>query len=202
MGCYSPPLLKEISSWVLRRRGAQETMKDALTTNHEGQRDSWKEEDFSITPATFPFEHGRHGTLLNQIVLHDSACIVLPYSVFLIQRLKSDTQNGKEHSEVPKSRTTSFIEIRIYKLNQTLALLKMTFSWITEQDRYMNAWVRSWWHGSEVDRHHVGYLLKISDTRALVGQMVDGWKTTTIRLDDRGELRSTLGWKWMICSTS
>jgi hypothetical protein len=32
----------------------------------------------------------------------------------------------------------------------------------------------------EVDRHHVGYLLKISDTRALLGQMEDVCETTTI----------------------
>jgi hypothetical protein len=138
----------------------------------------WREKDSSITHATFPFEHERHGTLLNQIALHDSSCIVLPYSVFLVQRLESDTQNGKEHSQVPKSRTTSFIEVRISKVNQTSARLKMTFSWIIEQDKYMKARVRSWWHGSEVDWHHVGYLLKRGPT----------W------LDDRFEPRSTLGW--------
>jgi hypothetical protein len=164
--------------------------------------DVWREEDSSVSHATFPFEHGQHGTLLNRIVLHDSACIALPYSVVLVQRLKSDTQNGKEHSQVPKSRTTSFIEVRISKLNRTSARLKMTFSWITERDRYMKARVRSWWHGSEVDRHLVGYLLEISDTRALVGQMVDGCKTAMIQLDDRGEPRSTPSWKWTICNTT
>jgi hypothetical protein len=30
-------------------------------------------------------------------------------------------------------------------------------------------------HGSEVDRHHVGYLLKISDTQAPVGQLGKCW---------------------------
>jgi hypothetical protein len=164
--------------------------------------DVWREEDSSVTHYTFPFEHGRHGTLLNRIVLHDFACITLPYPVFLVQRLESDTQNGKEHSQVSKSRTTSFIEVRISKLNWTSARLKMTFSWITEHDRYMKARVRSWRHGSEVDWHLVGYLLKISDTQALLWQMVDGCKTATIWLDDRGEPRSTLGWKWMICSTT
>jgi hypothetical protein len=38
-------------------------MKDALTAYQEGQEDSWKEEDFSITHATFPSVHGRHSTL-------------------------------------------------------------------------------------------------------------------------------------------
>jgi hypothetical protein len=59
--------------------------------------------------------------------------------------------------------------------------------------------VRSWWHGSKVDRYHVGYLFKISDTQALVGQMVDGCETATIWLDDRCEPRGTLGWGWAIC---
>jgi hypothetical protein len=42
----------------------------------------------------------------------------------------------------------------------------------------MKAWVRSWRHGSEVDWHHVGYLLERGPTG----------------LDDRFEPRSTLGW--------
>jgi hypothetical protein len=35
-----------------------------------------------------------------------------------------------------------------------------------------------------VDRHHVGYLLEINDTRALIGQMVDICETAMIWLDD------------------
>jgi hypothetical protein len=46
----------------------------------------------------------------------------------------------------------------------------------------------------EVDRHHVGYLLEISDTRALLGKMVDVCETATIWVDDRREPMSTLGW--------
>jgi hypothetical protein len=40
--------------------------------------------------------------------------------------------------------------------------------------------VRSGQPGSTVDRHHVGYLLKINDTRAPIGQMVDVCEATTI----------------------
>jgi hypothetical protein len=58
--------------------------------------------------------------------------------------------------------------------------------------------VRSWWHGSKVDRHHVGYLLKINDTRALIGQMVDVYETDMTWLDDECKPRGTLGWEWTI----
>jgi hypothetical protein len=46
-----------------------------------------------------------------------------------------------------------------------------------------------------VDQHHIGYLFEISDTRALLGQMVDGCETTTIWLNDKCESRGTLGWE-------
>jgi hypothetical protein len=61
--------------------------------------------------------------------------------------------------------------------------------------------VRSWWHGSKVDRHHVGYFLKISDTWALWGNMVmrRHLRTTTIWHKDRRKPMSTLGWEWMMC---
>jgi hypothetical protein len=62
-------------------------MKDTLIFEKGGHRDSWQEENFSIIHATFPFVRGRHSTLLNRIVFHDSACVVLHYSVFLIQQL-------------------------------------------------------------------------------------------------------------------
>jgi hypothetical protein len=150
-------------------------MKDTLIMGKGGYQDSSKEENFSVFHATFSFVRGWHSTLLSQIVLHDSTYFGLHYSVFLVQWLELDTHNGKEHSQVPKSRTTSSIEVRTSKLNRTSAWLKMTFSWITEQDRYIKARVRSWLHGSEVDRHHVRYMLEISDTRALVGQLGKRW---------------------------
>jgi hypothetical protein len=46
----------------------------------------------------------------------------------------------------------------------------------------------------EADRHHVGYLHEISDTRALLGQVADVCETTTIWVDDSRDPRSTLGW--------
>jgi hypothetical protein len=45
------------------KEGAQETMKDALIAYQEGQRDGWKEEDFSVTHATFPSMRGWYSTL-------------------------------------------------------------------------------------------------------------------------------------------
>jgi hypothetical protein len=75
-------------------------MKGSLIEGKVGYRDSSKEENFSVFHASFPFMHGQHSTLLSRIVLHDSACFGLHYSVFLVQRLESDTQNGKEHSHV------------------------------------------------------------------------------------------------------
>jgi hypothetical protein len=109
--------------------------------------DVWRKEDSSVTHATFSFEHGWHGTLLNRIVLHDSACIAFSYSVFLVQWLESNTQNGIEHSQVPKSRMTSSIEVRTSKRNWSLARSKTTFPWIPEHDRYMKPRVRLWRHG-------------------------------------------------------
>jgi hypothetical protein len=52
----------------------------------------------------------------------------------------------------------------------------------------------------EVDRHHAGYLLKINNTRALLGQMVDVCETVMIRPDDRCKPRSALDWEWTICT--
>jgi hypothetical protein len=154
---------------------AQETMKGTLIVGKGGYQDSLKEENFSIFHATFTFMRGWHSTLSSWIVLHDSACFGLHYSFLLVQWLESDTQDGKEHSQVPKSRMTSSIEVRTSKQNRSLTRSKTTFPWIPEQDRYMKACMRSWRHGSEVDRHHVVYLLEISDTQAPVGQLGKCW---------------------------
>jgi hypothetical protein len=72
----------------------------------------------------------------------------------------------------------------------------MTLSWITKQDRYMKARVRPWRHGSKVDRHHVGYLLEISDTRALTGQ--NGYKKALTKPHDMTRwLTWTKEWTWL-----
>jgi hypothetical protein len=165
-------------------------MKGTLIVGKWGYRDSSKEENFSVFHATFSFVRGWHSTLSSQIVLPNSACFGLHYSVFLVQWHESDTQNGKEDSQVPKSRMTSFIEVRTSKRNWSLARSKMTFPWIPEQDRYMKARVRSWWHDSEVDRHHVGYLLEIND----MGNWVNVGRTSMIWLDVGCEPRSAFGW--------
>jgi hypothetical protein len=46
----------------------------------------------------------------------------------------------------------------------------------------------------EVDRHHVGYLLEISNTRALLGQMAVVCETVMIWIGERREPTGTLGW--------
>jgi hypothetical protein len=51
----------------------------------------------------------------------------------------------------------------------------------------------------ESDRHHVGYLLKIDDTWALLGQMADICETAMIWPDDRCKPSSALGWERTIC---
>jgi hypothetical protein len=110
-------------------------MKGTLIMGKGGYQDSSKEENFSVFYAIFLFVRGQHSTLSSRIVLHDS--------VFLVQRLESDTQNGKDHSQVLKSRMSSSIEVRTSKWNRSLAQLKTTFHWIPEQDRYKKARVRS-----------------------------------------------------------
>jgi hypothetical protein len=76
------------------------------------------------------------------------------------------------------SRTTSPIEVRTSKLNQSSARSEMTLSWITEHDRYMKAQRDHDDMAWKVDCHHVGYLLKGGPTG----------------LNDILEPRSTLGW--------
>jgi hypothetical protein len=125
--------------------------------------------------------------------------MALHYLVFLVQQLERMLGKGKELSQISMPRTTSPIGVRTSKLNRSSAWSEMTLSWITEQDGYMKTWVRSWWHGSKVDRYHVRYLLEINDTRALIGKMVDVCETTIIWLDDRCEPRGTLGWEWTMC---
>jgi hypothetical protein len=63
-------------------------MKGTLIMEEGGYYDSTKEENFLVFHATFPFVCGRHSTLSNQIVLHDSACVALHYSIFLVQQLE------------------------------------------------------------------------------------------------------------------
>jgi hypothetical protein len=52
--------------------------------------------------------------------------------------------------------------------------VEMTFTQIDRTEWFLKSHVRSKWHGSKLDWHHGGYLLKISDTCALTGQ--NGYK--------------------------
>jgi hypothetical protein len=69
-------------------------MKGTLIMEEVGYQDSLKEENFSVFDATFPFVRGRRSTLSNRIVLHDSACVALHYSIFLVQQF--ERKLGKE----------------------------------------------------------------------------------------------------------
>jgi hypothetical protein len=83
-GVTTLPLKRNLFSRFMKE-GAQETMKDVLTASQEGQLDVCKEEDTSVTHDTFPFVRGQHNTLLNRIVLCDSACFGLHLSIFVVQ---------------------------------------------------------------------------------------------------------------------
>jgi hypothetical protein len=177
--------------------GAQETMNDAFIMEKQRFRDRWKKE----TPW-FPMQPFLP-CMSDIIPCRIRLCFMTLHMLCSITQsswssTQSNTLNGKELSQIPMSRMTSPTGVRTSKLNRSSALSKMTFSWITKQDSYMKARVRSWWHGSKVDRHHVGYLFEISDTRALLGQMADICESTTIWVDDRRKPRSTLGWAWMM----
>jgi hypothetical protein len=93
-------------------------------------------------PCHFLFRHGRHITLSNRIVLHDSADVVLHYSIFLVHQLNRMLGKEKKLSQIPTSMTTSPIGVRTCKMNQSSARSEMTLSWIIEQDGYLKARVR------------------------------------------------------------
>jgi hypothetical protein len=68
------------------RGKAQGMIKDALIVEKRIYRDRWKEKkNFSISQIAFPTMSGRHDTLLNQVVLHDSTGVALHYSILLVQ---------------------------------------------------------------------------------------------------------------------
>jgi hypothetical protein len=60
-------------------------MKIALILEKGRYQDSWEEENSTVSHTIFPFMSGRHSTLKNRVVLHDSACVALHYSIFLVQ---------------------------------------------------------------------------------------------------------------------
>jgi hypothetical protein len=69
-------------------------MKGTLIMEEGGYQDSSKEENFLVFHATIPFVRGQHITLSSRIVLHDSTCVALHYSIFLVQQL--ERKLGKE----------------------------------------------------------------------------------------------------------
>jgi hypothetical protein len=99
-------------------------------------------------------------------------------------------------SLIPMSRTLSNS-----KLDWSLALSKMIFSWMIEQDGYIKSHVRSYWHGVEMD-NTILVLDRpwrgMSAIRA-PGRIHEGTpEATMIGLDDRRRPKSTFGKKWTI----
>jgi hypothetical protein len=125
-------------------------------TKDIGYQDSWKE-NFSVIHATFPFMNGWHSTLSNRIVLHESTCFGLHYSIFLVQRL----------CRVPMLRTFSNS-----KLDWSLALLKMIFSlgdrtgWIHKVTvEIALTWCRN-------EQHYLRYWIDLDDSWVSLGHNV------------------------------
>jgi hypothetical protein len=149
-----------------------------------------KEENFSISHETFPSMSGWHSTIVESG--YTSWFCLLRFITRLLDPTRSDAQTGKE-----LSLSNSNVKDNILYQGKTSKLNLHSLGWWNRMDT-QKARVRSWWHGSKVGQHHVGYLLKINDTQTLIGQMVDVCETTMIWLDNKCESRGTLGWEWTI----
>jgi hypothetical protein len=83
------------------------------------------------------------------------------------------------------------------RLKQSLARVEMTFFWMDRTGwvhKVAGELITTWLKSGPT---HVGYLLRIHDPRALIGQVVNVCETTMIWLDDRHKPGGTLGWGWM-----
>jgi hypothetical protein len=91
---------------------------------------------------------------------------------------------GMEHifSQVPMARMTSPIEVRTSKLNRSLVRSKMIFSWMVEHDWYTKSWVRSYWHGIEMDNTvlSLDWPWRFTSAIRALGRMLEGTHETTM----------------------
>jgi hypothetical protein len=167
-------------------------MKDALTMEKQRYWDSCKEENSSVPNAAFSFytwmvEHFENSD-------HVASITQSPLSGNLIKCSEWGETFIKFHAYADSS-----YWCETSRSKWALAWVEMTFSWM-DRTRWVHevacelitTWLKS---GST----HVVYLLRISDTWALIGQMVGACETTMMWLDDRHELGSTLDWGWMTC---
>jgi hypothetical protein len=131
--------------------------------------DVWKEEGSSITHATFRFMRGRCDTIV------ESSCASRLYLLCIITRSSWPNSFVKCSGSKITSLSADVHRGHLlpgYKLldrSELRTWLETSFIWIIEQDEYTMTQVRSWQHGTKVAWHHVGYLLNISDARALTG---------------------------------
>jgi hypothetical protein len=154
-GVTAPSLLKEISSRDLWKEGRS-------IRNEEGCIDRGE------TKISRPLEGKKLLGILDNFSIHEWATWHLVESgcalwlcwccASLLDLLGPATQAGcserkNEFSQIPISRTTYIIGVRTSKLNRSSAWSEMIFSWTIEQGRYMKSWVRSYWHGAEMDNN-------------------------------------------------
>jgi hypothetical protein len=85
------PSINWLTIWIPRDLWKEvehkKMMKDVLTVEKKVYKNSSKAENFSVSHTTFSSVRGRHRTLSNRIVLYDSACFGLHYSIFLVHQL-------------------------------------------------------------------------------------------------------------------
>jgi hypothetical protein len=154
---------------------AQETMNDALITEKQRYRDRWKKET-----SRFPMQ------LFLPCMSDIAPCrIRLCFMTLLV--LCSITRsswsiNSIGYSEWKRTFSNSNIEDDILLDNRTGQIHK-------DMGEIMTSWLESGPTPCRV----------LAWTWALLGQMADICKTTTIWLDDRREPKGTLGWEWMMC---
>jgi hypothetical protein len=150
MGCYKPRPLIEISSRDLRRRVHKKWWKTYWPPSKKDSGTVERRKTFRSPMQLFLPCVGDIATC------RSGWCFVTLLVLCFITQSWSCNSSGysewKEHSQVPKSRTTPSIGVRTSKLNQTLAQSKMIFSWMVGLDGYTKSRARSKWHGSKVDR--------------------------------------------------
>jgi hypothetical protein len=129
-------------------------------------------------------------------VFHDSSCVVLHYSIFLVHQAigysewKRTFSNSNFEDGITHRGKNFQIESILSTIKDGILLDNRKGQIHEDMSETMMTWL-------EADRHHVGYLHEISDTRALLGQVADVCETATIWVDDSRDPRSTLGWAWM-----
>jgi hypothetical protein len=197
MECYSPPLLKEILSQDLWRRGHKKRWRMHWPRS---KKDSRTIERRKTSRSPMPLFLSCLGDIAPCWI---ELCFMTPLVLRFITR-SPWSHNSSGYSEWKRTFSNSNIKDDIahqgknFQTESILGAIKddiLLDNWTGQIHEGMSEIMMTW---LEVDRHHVGYLLEISDTRALLGKMVDVCETATIWVDDRREPMSTLGWAWMM----